>query len=72
MERLFTITTDNAILWSQRGWGDYIKANTPKDSIEIVDSVSTRENATQDMAPLIKYFKDNKPKSCVLNSSSSW
>jgi hypothetical protein len=62
MREFFEIVTSNAIPWSQKGWGGYIKTIPCKKDIEIVNPNSTLDNAQKDMAPLISFLEANRIK----------
>lgn len=83
MREFFEIVTSNAILWSQKGWGGYIKTITSretiackegvtsKENIEIVNPASTLDDARGDMAPLISFLEANGIK-YILKTCPSW
>jgi hypothetical protein len=71
MREFFEIVTSKAILWSQKGWGGYIKPIASKKNIEIVNPASTLDGARRDMAPLISFLEANGIK-YVLKTRPSW
>jgi hypothetical protein len=74
MRNFLELVTLDAISWSQKGWGGYIKTDASKSKldIEIVKPSSTLDDAQKDIAALISFVKDHEVTKYTFKTHASW
>lgn len=72
MYKYFDLISSNAVKWSEKGWGGYIKSTEKGQQFELVNPGSSLPDAMKDMQPLLEFLAANNQTEYDLTTEDSW